>query len=325
MDIDTQRKIAAILRVISDAGEPLGSSKIAEELLIQGIDLKDRMVRYYLKETDKYGFTENLGRQGRRITELGRQELARAVAVDRVGFVSARVDEFSYKTTFDLAQRTGSVILNLSTVPEAEYGRARSIMKKVMEAGLGMGRFLAVAEGNNHLAGHWIPDGQVAIGTVCGITLNGVFRSHGIPVSARFGGLLEIRDREPVRFTQIINYDGTTVDPIEIFIKGKMTRVYDTALDGTGTIGASFREIPASALPQAKQLIAALERIGLCSVITLGEAGRPILDVPVPPGRVGAVVAAGLNPVAAAEEQGISTESFAMSELCGFEELIPAF
>ena len=181
-----------------------------------------------------------------------------------------------------------------------------------------------VRHGLQHLAGGNIPNDRVTIGTVCGITLNGVFRSAGIPVTAKFGGLLELQDKRATRFTQIIHYDGTTLDPIEIFIKGQMTRVYDAATTGTGTIGASFREMPAAALPKAKEIVADLERVGLCSVLLIGEAGRPLLDVPVSPGRVGAIVSAGLNPIAAVEEQGIPTESFAMSTLCDFKELVPA-
>ena len=60
MDLDARRKKAAILSVIAEAGSPLGSSKIAEELKRRGIVLKGRMVRYYLEETDRLGFTENL-------------------------------------------------------------------------------------------------------------------------------------------------------------------------------------------------------------------------------------------------------------------------
>jgi HTH-type transcriptional regulator, global nitrogen regulator NrpRI len=323
MDIDTQRRIAAILRIISEASTSLGSSRIAEELKLQGFDFKDRMVRYYLEETDKLGFTENLGRHGRRITALGRDELMRAVAIDRVGFVSATVDEFAYKTTFDMRTRSGTVILNLSTIKRDEFDKAREIMRQVMGAGLGMGRFLTVAEAGQPIAGLQTPDDCVTVGTVCGITLNGVLRANGIPIASRFGGLLEIKEKKPVRFTQIIHYDGTTIDPIEIFIKGKMTRAYDAAITGRGTIGASFREIPAVALSEAKQIISELERVGICGVLALGEAGRPLLDVPVPQGRVGAIVAAGLNPVAAVEEQGIPTENFAMSTLCDFSELSP--
>ena len=60
------------------------------------------MVRYYLDEMDAQGFTENLGRPGRRLTSRGREELESAVAVDRVGFVSARVDDLACSLTFDL-------------------------------------------------------------------------------------------------------------------------------------------------------------------------------------------------------------------------------
>jgi HTH-type transcriptional regulator, global nitrogen regulator NrpRI len=331
MDIDSQRKRAAILRVIADAGGPVGSSKIAEELGLQGIDLKERMVRNYLEVCDRLGFTENLGRHGRMITPLGQQELRSAVAVDRVGFVSANVDELSYKTTFDLASLAGKVILNTSTIPRAEVDRARTVIKTVMAAGLGMGRLLFIDPDDpddpdeRDDDGGDLPDGRVTLGTVCGITLNGVFRGNGVPITANFGGLLQIKSGVPVRFTEIIHYNGTTLDPIEIFIKGKMTRVFEAAKTGTGTIGASFREFPAAALPRAKELIADLERVGLCTVLLLGEAGRPLLDVPVHPGRVGAVVAAGLNPIAAIEEHGIPTENDAMSVLKEFQTLVPAF
>jgi repressor of nif and glnA expression len=324
MDIDAQRRVAAILQILSKTETSMGSSRIAEELNRQGFDLKERMVRYYLEEMDGLGFTENLGRHGRMITDLGREELARAVAVDRVGFVSANVDEYAYRTTFDLQTRSGSVVLNLSTLPESRFNAAKEIMKVVMDAGLGMGRFMSVNQGNPDAKEPQEPNGNVTVGTVCGITLNGVFRQAGIPITAKFGGLLELQDRKATRFTQIIHYDGTTLDPIEIFIKGKMTRVYDAATTGTGTVGASFREMPAAAAPRAKEVIADLERVGLCSVLLLGEVGRPLLDVPVSPGRVGAIVSAGLNPIAAVEEQGIPTESFAMSTLCDFKELIPA-
>ncbi len=325
MDIDVQRKSAAILRVIAEAGKPLGSTRIAEELRLHGIDLKERMVRYYLEEADRLGFTENLGRRGRNLTELGRRELASAVAVDRVGFISDRVDELAYNMTFDLQSRVGSVILNLSTIPETGLEKTKAIIKKVFDAGLGMGRLLVVAEAKSHLMGqNTIPARELALGTLCSVTLNGVFQANGIPVIARFGGLLEIQDKRPVRFTQIINYNGTTIDPIEIFIKGKMTQVSNTAYFGNGTIGASFREIPAGALPKARQLIQELERVGLGGVLVIGEPGRTILDVPVSPSRVGLVIAAGLNPIAAIEEEGIPTRNFAMDTLCDYKEFIPA-
>ena len=126
---------------------------------------------------------------------------------------------------------------------------------------------------------------------------------------------------QPTRFTQIINYDGTTIDPIEIFIRGKMTRVNDAAQTGTGIIGAGFREIPMAALPRVKEIIAKLDDIGLGGVLMVGLPGKSLLDVPVSQGRVGLIVAPGLNPIAAVEEEGIPTENRAMAALCDFGEL----
>ncbi len=324
MDIDAQRKTAAILRVLAEAGCPLGSTRIARELRLRGIDLKQRMVRYYLEEMDAQGFTENLGRPGRKLTRRGVRELDSAVAVDRVGFVSARVDELAYRVTFDLERGAGTVILNISSIPSREYSKAKKIVQRVIAAGLGMGSFIVEAKSGEKLAGITVAKGKVAIGTICSVTLNGALCAHGIPASSRFGGLLELQDGRPHRFTQILHYDGTTIDPIEIFIKGGMTRVGDAARTGTGTIGASFREIPAVALPRATELVEKLKRSGLGGVLAVGVPGKALLDIPVSQGRVGLVVAAGLNSIAAVEEAGIPTENHAMAALYEFDKLSPA-
>jgi len=323
MDADIERKKAAILRVLAEAGRPLGGARIARELALRGIELRPRMVRYYLEEMDARGFTRGLGRAGRSITKRGRLELQSAVAVDRVGFISARVDELAFRQSFDLEHRRGSVILNVSLVPASEFARARDIAREVMRTGLGMGRCAAVARPGQTLAGVAVPARRVALGTVCSVTLNGVLCAHGIPTVSRFGGLVELHDRRPVRFVQIIHYDGTTIDPIEIFIKGRMTTVRQAARSGSGVIGASFREIPAAALARASRLIEGLAEAGLGGVLAIGLPGQPVADIPVAHGRAGLVVAAGLNPVAAVEEAGIPTENRAMAALCEFEVLSP--
>jgi len=322
MDLESQRKITAILRLLAEAGRPLGSLAIARGLQSLGIDLKERMVRYYLDQMDRDGLTENLGRPGRTITDRGRKELETAVAVDKVGFISAKVDELSYRMCFDLHRRTGTVILNVSSIDARQFPRAQRLVNLVLDAGLGMGRFIGVARAGEVLGRHRVPEGKVAIGTICSVTLNGILRVAGIPTGSRFGGLLELREGQPLRFTQIINYDGTTLDPVEIFIKGKMTSVGKAARTGTGTIGASFREIPAAALADAEAVIRRLGAAGLGGVLAVGRPGRALLDVPVQQGRVGLIVAAGLNAIAVLEEEKIDTENHAMATLCEFERLI---
>ncbi|MDK1031234.1 MAG: NrpR regulatory domain-containing protein [Planctomycetia bacterium] len=324
MDIAGQRKISAILSVLSEAGRPVGSVHIAQQLRISGIRLEQRMVRYYLQEMDRNGYTENLGRMGRRITDRGRKELASAAVVDKVGFISIKVDELAYRMSYDLKRGSGTIIMNVSTIPASQFAAARDIIAKVIAAGLGMGELIAISAPGRELAGHAVHEDQVALGTVCSVTLNGVLGASGIVMTSRFGGLLELRDNTPFRFVQIINYDGTTLDPIEVFIKGRMTSVLEVIESGGGVIGASFREVPAAALPEVGRIIDKMARAGLGGVLVVGEPGQALLDIPVPHGRAGVIVAAGLNPLAAVEEAGIETSNRALARLFEFTDLTRA-
>jgi HTH-type transcriptional regulator, global nitrogen regulator NrpRI len=322
---DSQRKIATILRVLDEAGQPLGSTKIAQRLRARGIDIEQRMVRNYLDTMDAVGMTVNLGRRGRQITEHGRSELQASLANEKITFLSARMDEMAYGITLDLARLTGTVALNLSTIPAACLGDARRIMSTVMVARLGMGHFGHISQvgEDRGVPGLEITAGRVAIGTVCSITLNGLLRAEGIPVVSRFGGLLQMRDGKPHRFTHVIQYSGTTLDPIEVFIKARMTSVLDASRLGSGRVGASFREVPAVALPHVRRVIQRLDEAGLGGLVLVGDPGRPLLDIPVEVGRAGLVVAAGLNPLAAVEEAGVPTENQAMARLGEFGSLVP--
>jgi repressor of nif and glnA expression len=100
-----------------------------------------------------------------------------------------------------------------------------------------------------------------------------------------------------------------------------MTRVLPAAQTGNGTIGASFREVPAVALPEVLRIARATEEAGLGCVLATGSPNQPLLDVPVASGRVGLVLCGGLNPIAAVVESGISMTSMAMSTLCDYQEL----
>lgn len=322
---DSQRKTVTILRVLDEAGRPLGSTKIAQRLRSLGIGLEQRMVRNYLDAMDATGLTVNLGRRGRQITERGRFELQASLDDAPAAFLSARIDEMAFGTTLDLVRQTGTVVLNLSTIPAACLDDARRIMSTVMVARLGMGRFGHVSHTGEDrgVPGLVITAGRVAIGTVCSVTLNGLLRTEGIPVVSRFGGLLEIREGRPHRFAHLIQYAGTTLDPIEMFIRARMTSVLEVSRLGSGLIGASFREVPAVALPHVRRVLQRLDEAGLLGLVLVGEPNRPLLDIPVEAGRAGLVVAAGLNPLAAVEEAGVPTENRAMVRLAEFRTLEP--
>ncbi len=320
-DIRTQRKMLQILRCLRDLQTPAGSERLAEELRGAGSDFSERTVRNYLGQADALGWTENLGRRGRRLTEAGLREVERALVIDKVGFVAARVEELAYRMDFDAATGKGKVILNVTTVPAADIRPALEELRRVFDARLGMGRLAALAGPGAMLGGFRVPKDAYAIGTVCSVTINGIFLRAHIAVTSRFGGLLELERQEPKRFVQIINYDGTSLDPLEIFIRGHMTSVEQAARTGSGTVGASFREFPMTALSAARALAQRAEDAGLGGVLRIGSPGQPLLDIPVGQGRVGLVVYGGLNPIAAIVESGIAVTSTAMCTLCDYDTL----
>ncbi len=323
MDERSRRKVLDILRVLSESDRPLGGVRIAQALALGGREMSQRTIRYYLERTDAEGLTEPVGRRGRRLTARGQRELENAYAMDKVGFVAARVDALTFGMKFKPRQMKGDVVVNLSSVPAAHFPRAARLMAPVFEAGLSMGWRLLVIPPGQALGRRRMGPDEYGVATICSVSANGVLLAEGIPTTNRFGGLLQMDRGKPVRFTQLIYYDGTTLDPLEIFIKGRMTSVTRAAHTGEGIVGASFREIPAPAADAARRLSARMQRAGLGSLLVVGRPGQPLLEVPVSPGRVGLVVLGGLNPLAAVEEEGITTRNRAMGTIIPFEQLVP--
>jgi repressor of nif and glnA expression len=96
---EVERKIRAILQILSDSPRPLGGRVVAQRLKEQGIDLNERTVRYHLKIMDERGFTRQMGdRDGRMITELGLEELRSALVCDKIGFVTDRLKVLAFFT-----------------------------------------------------------------------------------------------------------------------------------------------------------------------------------------------------------------------------------
>src|SRR5208283_4717776 len=98
---ETERKIIAILKVLSESSEPLGSITIARELERYGIFLSERAVRYHLRITDERGYTQAMGRDGRMLTPKGLEELRMALAPDQVGFILDKLEMLAFRTTFN--------------------------------------------------------------------------------------------------------------------------------------------------------------------------------------------------------------------------------
>lgn len=308
----------SILKALQDTEGPCGAARIMEKVSAMGINLQPRTIRFYLLQLDRDGLTRFVSRRlGRELTARGIEELAHANVIEKVGFIASRVDSLGYQMSFGIRTGKGSIITNLTLIDRRVLSMAMREMKMVFNCGLGMGTKLTIAFEGQKLAGYVVEENQAVIGTVCSVTVNGILLGEGIPVTSRFGGLLEMRNGTPVRFVELIEYAGTTLDPLEAFIQAGMTRVRDCARTGNGLIGASFREIPSVALEDAERIRKNMEHHGLSGILAFGKPNRPLLDIPVAEGRTGMIVIGGLNPVAALHEAGVRLR---IHSLAGLED-----
>lgn len=308
-----------ILKALQDMEGPAGAARIMERLVTMGHEIRPRTIRFYLLQLDREGMTQFVSRRlGRVITDKGREELARANVIDKVGFVAGKVDTLGYRMSFNARTAAGTIITNVALFDERGFEFALREMDPIFAAGWGMGTRLAIAREDEHLGECHVPKGMVGVGTVCSVTLNGILLGERIPVTSRFGGLLEIRNGEPKRFVELIDYSGTTLDPLEAFIRAGMTNVRGCARTGSGVIGASFREIPSAALDEVARIQRSMKKLGLGGILCIGHANRPLVDIPVAEGRAGMIVVGGLNPVAAVHESGMRLSMLSLAGLDDF-------
>jgi repressor of nif and glnA expression len=312
-----ERVVRGILKVLGDTDGAIGAARIATRLKGAGLDIQPRTVRAHLLALDQAGMTETVSRRlGRQLTERGRQELLSIGGLTKLGVVAARVDDLGYRMTYRYGSGRGTVVANVAMIRERDLSRALLHVVPVLRAGYSIGDRLAVLRSGEKIGEFTVPLGSSGLATVCSVTINGVLISKGVPVVSRFGGLLEMRQGAPVRFLDMIEYRGTTVDPLEMFIRARMTQVGACARTGNGIVGASFREIPVGAVGLVKRLLHGLRERGLGGDMLLGEPGRSLLDVPVAEGRAGLILIGGLNPLAVLQEEGIPQTTRSLSGLC---------
>lgn len=323
MNEQVERKHFLIMKILQKANTPLSSHSIREQLAHRGITISERTVRFHLQALDAQGFTNYKEKKGRFLTSEGFKELNKAHVYERIGFLSAKIDEMICKMTFNPRSCEGSVLINLSLIDINLKNEIPERIMSVFRSGFAHGKLMALFSPGEKIGETIIPDGQIGLGTVCSITFNGVLIQMGIPITSVFGGLLEIHEKVPTRFISLIRYNGTSLDPLEIFITSKMTQTSNASQKGYGLIGASFREVPASARERVMEIDTLLNRIGLGGYLRFGYPGESLLDIPVDDNRLGIIIAGGLNAIAPLVEAGLSIRSRALSGLVDYQGLFP--
>lgn len=321
IDSQVQRKLIEILRILFENKDPIGARLIADKMNERGYPIGERGVRYHLRILDERGLTKRQGYDGRVITELGVNELEDALVGDRVGFIITRIEKLIYDTTFNLKTGEGKVIINLSIIDKNDFDRTMEVIKHVVYNGYSISPYIKLIDEGTVTSDIEISEGKMGIATMCSITIDGILLKNGIPVNPKYGGLLEVKDRKPTHFDELIVYNGTTIDPMRIFMSKKMTRVLPAVDTGSGVLLANLREIPATSLSEAEKILGSAMDAGIVGIAEIGKQGKSVLNAPVDTGKVGVVVYAGTNAMAAVEESGIKVETHPISTVIDFKEL----
>ena len=315
------RKLIEMLRILSEQNEPVGARFIAKKLSERGYRLDERTIRYHLRILDERGLTKNLGYEGRIITDKGLEEVKNALVTERVGFIITKIEALIFKMDFNVDKAKGQVVVNLATLKKDNFKKAFQIMKRVILAGYAVSPFIKVFDEGEAFKSYTVPEGKVMVATICSITLDGILHRAGIPVSPKFGGVIQVLKGKPYRFTDIISYAGSTLDPLDLFATKGLSSVLKVVESGKGHILANFREIPMDAAEIAKEKLEVATEIGINGVIEVGEPNSPVLAAPVGIDRVGIALMGGTNPLAAVSETKISIETRAIESLIDFGEL----
>jgi repressor of nif and glnA expression len=298
MPQETDRKMMEILRILAEREEVLGAKTIAEELKKKGYDLGERAVRYHMRILDEKGFTERIGYAGRQITNKGLKELEKGLIYDQVDFIFSKFEDMIYQTTLNASKGTGKVIVNTSSF---KYGKdVMEILKSVFKKGIAVSPYVKFLDP--------IPEegGEIKLDTVCGTTIDGMLLGEGIPVIPKYGGIVNVEDYVPTRFTELISYKKTSMTPLEAFTDKNMTSVLKVIEDGNGSIPANFRLIPKSARENAVKIFNKLQKLGITGLLKMGEKGESVLGIPVDDNMVGIAVIGGIAPLCAAKEAGFN-------------------
>ena len=296
MPQETDRKMMEILRILADRDEVLGAKTIAEELKKKGYDLGERAVRYHMRILDEKGFTERIGYAGRQITNKGLKELEKGLIYDQVDFIFSKFEDMIYQTTLNPSDGTGKVIVNTSSFKYEK--NVMEILKSVFKKGIAVSPYVKFLD--------TIPKegGEVKLETVCGTTIDGMLLGKGIPVIPKYGGIVNVEDYIPTRFTELISYKKTSMTPLEAFTDKNMTSVLEVIDNGNGSIPANFRLIPKSARENAVKIFENLQKLGIIGLLKMGNEGESVLGIPVDDNMVGIAVIGGIAPLCAAKEAG---------------------
>lgn len=318
---ESVRKEIEILRILSEFDVPVGSTLLKRELRKRGFLLSERTVRYHLQLLEAKGFVLGHDRRGRTITQHGLEELSRSLATQRLGFTTTRFMSLAYSATYDPTVDSGTVVANVSLLDNSLQDKTVDTMKALQSMNLLSAPYIKVLNENEEYCDISVPKGNFALFTVCNLTLDSILIHSGIPLFFKYGGLVQVVNRKPIRFVELISYEGTTIPPLDVFVYRKMTSISRILKTGSGMLLATLREIPSEARDKTVKILENQQKKGWGGVLVLGEPNEPVLGVPVGMDRFGICMVGGIVPGAAMVEEGEQVVTFAPHCFIPIEEM----
>ncbi len=236
-------------------------------------------------------------------------------------FTNHRIEEYALRVTYRPEEDAGAIIYNLSLVESGDLEFTLSIMKEAHRAGITISDRLRVAGPGEQIGGYTVPEGRHAICTMCSITLDALLLQRGIPINPIGGGVVEVDERVAQRFTSMILYRDTTLDPLEVLISQETTSILDVMHSGSGNILANIRECHMEAESLMGSVLDELAAIGFSGILDIGAPNVPLLGVPVSPEYVGVAMVGGTNALAAVRETGRPVVTRALKGLIDVREM----
>jgi repressor of nif and glnA expression len=318
---DSVRKEIEIMRILSEFANPVGSTLLKRELRKRGFLLSERTVRYHLQLLEARGFVLGHNRRGRTITQQGLEELSRSLATQRLGFTTTRFMSLAYSATYDPAADSGTVVANVSLLDKSLQEQTVETMKALQKMNLLSAPYIKMLNAKEEYCDISVPRGKFALFTVCNLTLDSILIHSGVPLFFKYGGLVQVVNHKPIRFVEIISYEGTTIPPLEVFVYRKMTSISRILKTGSGMILATLREIPSEARDRTVKILEQQQKKGWGGVLVFGEPNEPVLGIPVGMDRFGICMVGGIVPGAAMVEEGEQNVTFAPHCFIPIEEL----
>jgi repressor of nif and glnA expression len=236
-------------------------------------------------------------------------------------FVNQKIEEFAMQVTYEPREGTGKVVYNLSVIDTRDLEEALSIYKDAFRAGVCVSGRIRLVNSGEVIGEYPVPEGKTGIITICSSTLDGMLLRKGVPLNPIGGGVVEIEKRIPKRFTHLILYEYTTIDPLQVLIAQGITSVTDVMRKGSGTILANIRECHMEAESLIGQVLDDLSGSSFTGILEISPPNTPALGVEVDPQYMGIVALGGTNPMAAIREAGISVDIQAIKGLLEIETM----